>query len=646
VVKVSNAASQAFLETAAPQTRLLEQRRQMQVAKEELLSAKEDYDVRSLQLRIREEALFRKDLELQDALLRLNPLLDENQAKKVREEKRAVDEERERELKEGEVSDALLALEAARAEADTLLVAKRRLQRYHTYMAAFQHANADEFPDLPSILERKAALTAANDDLKQESARLAERVDEARRVLAQGQKARVTHALTAENLTARLKERLEAVRAEVARLATSKEEGVAVASGRALEFGQMLRSVANLHARCTGLDIGSLVHHAPEDAEALGRGTASLFEGLVGEMEGAEGGGGGGAGAPSPPLSLTAALGDSALRSNGGGGGSSGGGGGPATTASGRTTLGRAPVFIAQADPAFFAATLGATAAADTGKSAAEEEEAAGAGNTGMEPAVLVRNVRGALGLLGVVGSYIEDLQATADEYAPFQAAQAKAAASKAAAAAVEASKRAAAEAAKATTAAKRESLISGGGAAPKAPPRPPVSPMVSATLATPASSARPAAGRSAGAPGVSASLSGSAALNTTSARGAKAGGGAPPPRGAQGSAKGPPGAADALLAASGPVVTAEALRVKRELEKQSIKTYFAAVSPFPPPAGAVLGGGGGVAGAGGGAGGAARATPALGDSKLRASLHVSQSMASSSKAGAPFASKSGATRR
>ena len=78
-------------------------------------------------------------------------------------------------------------------------------------------------------------------------------------------------------------------------------------------------------------------------------------------------------------------------------------------------------MFIAQADAAFFAATLGATAAADTGKSAAAEEPP-GAGHTGMEPAVLVRNVRDALGLLGAVGSYIEDLQATADEYAPFQA--------------------------------------------------------------------------------------------------------------------------------------------------------------------------------------------------------------------------------
>jgi hypothetical protein len=638
VVGVSSAAAQQFLETAAPQTRLLEQRRQIQATKAQLIDAKGDFEERSLSLRIREEALFRKDLELQDALLRLNPLLDENQAKKIREEKRAVDEERERELKEGEVADALLALEAARAEADQLVVAKRRLQRYHTYMAAFQRFNADEFPDLGSILERNAALSAANGDLKQESARLAERLDEARRVLAQGQKARATHALTSENLTARLKERLETVRAEVARLSTSVEKGAAVASGRAFEFGQMLRSVANLHARCAGLDVGSVVHHAPEDAEVLGRGTASLFEGLVEEMEGESGAG---ASAPAPLLSLTAALGDS--------GAPRGATAAAAsattttitttTTALGRATLGRAPVFVAQADPSFFAATLGATAAADTGKKEEEGEEAPGAGNTGMEPKVLVRNVRSALGLLGVVGSYIEDLQAMADEYAPFQAAQRKAAAAKAAAAAEEAKKRAAAEAAKAKTAAKRESLISGGGGgapARLAPPRPSVSPLASASASAAASSARAPAPP--GGMGASSSLSGSLALNSASVRASGRPAGVPPTRSATVGGRAPAtGAADAL-AASGPAVTAEALRIKRELERQSVKTYFAAVSPFPPPVGAVLG----SAGGGGGGGGPARGA-GLGDSKMKGSLQLSQSLASSSKMGAPFASKAGA---
>jgi hypothetical protein len=130
-----------------------------------------------------------------------------------------------------------------------------------------------------------------------------------------------------------------------------------------------------------------------------------------------------------------------------------------------------------------------------------------------------------------------------------------------------------------------------------------------------------------------------------------RAGGGAPPPPPSRAAAPGAkPSLADAL-AASGPAVTAEALRVKRGLEKEGVKTYFAAVSPFPPPAGAVLGAAGGGGGGGGGGNGAAavRGATGLSDSKMKGSLQASQSLGSS-KLGAAglasFTSKAGGGRK
>jgi hypothetical protein len=64
-----------FLDQVAPQTRLLEKRRQMFEVQEALEAQKEEFSRREEAFRRREEGLRRKDLDLQEALIRFNQIL-------------------------------------------------------------------------------------------------------------------------------------------------------------------------------------------------------------------------------------------------------------------------------------------------------------------------------------------------------------------------------------------------------------------------------------------------------------------------------------------------------------------------------------------------------------------------------------------
>ena len=91
------------LDHVSPATRLLEKRRQMFEVQEALDLQKDEYSRRQDAFGRREAALRRKDLELQESLIKFNKFLQENESKRNRAIKRAADERKQREAKEGEI---------------------------------------------------------------------------------------------------------------------------------------------------------------------------------------------------------------------------------------------------------------------------------------------------------------------------------------------------------------------------------------------------------------------------------------------------------------------------------------------------------------------------------------------------------------
>lgn len=70
--------------------------------------------------RRREEVLKKKDLELQESLIRFSKFLQENDSKKARAEKKACDEVRSRQAKEREIEQLAEALEQKREEKERI----------------------------------------------------------------------------------------------------------------------------------------------------------------------------------------------------------------------------------------------------------------------------------------------------------------------------------------------------------------------------------------------------------------------------------------------------------------------------------------------------------------------------------------------
>eukprot|EP00250_Pteridium_aquilinum_P007153 c16934_g1_i2 orf=67-360(+) len=90
-----------MLEKALPATRLLEKCRLMFQVQEALENQKIEFAKKEEELKKREEDLRLKDRELQDSLIGFSKFLQENNAKKLRAEKKALDEARIRQEKVG-----------------------------------------------------------------------------------------------------------------------------------------------------------------------------------------------------------------------------------------------------------------------------------------------------------------------------------------------------------------------------------------------------------------------------------------------------------------------------------------------------------------------------------------------------------------
>lgn len=100
--------------SSSPHTRLLDKRRQVFEVEEALASQKEEYGRKEDMFNRREDSLRRKDLELQEMLIRFNQIITENESKRARAEKKAVEDKVAAASKEEEIATALVQLQTLR----------------------------------------------------------------------------------------------------------------------------------------------------------------------------------------------------------------------------------------------------------------------------------------------------------------------------------------------------------------------------------------------------------------------------------------------------------------------------------------------------------------------------------------------------
>ena len=238
------------LEHVAPATRLLEKRRQMFEVQESLEGQKREFQQKEEGFKRREETLKKKDLDLQESLIRFSKFLQENDSKRSRAEKKAADEIKLRLQKEVEIEElagTLVGLKTERVE--TSHVVERNL-RYTKYLESVLDI-ADEYHEIPDLLMRHATLEATNKDLRDADRDYLDMIERSRAELQTYTKEKVDEVLNLNNEIARLKKELETAEREVVYMAESRDTALQTASQKTLDHGHVCMATDNLFLRCS-----------------------------------------------------------------------------------------------------------------------------------------------------------------------------------------------------------------------------------------------------------------------------------------------------------------------------------------------------------------------------------------------------------
>lgn len=239
-----------MFDQVSPATRLLEKRRQMFEVQEALNSQKDEFARREDAFRRREDGLRRKDLELQESLIKFNKFLQENESKRNRALKRAAEERKQRETKEGEIK---------RLEAELLGKLKEELDlkekvehhiQYQDFLESVCQTMSKYFPEISDILNRHETLVKANADLLKNQLKQESTSETLQREFFDYKKEGENKELNSNNTIAELQAALEFRRKDVAALQAQIDQVTTDSGDKALTLGQILSSVNNTLNRC------------------------------------------------------------------------------------------------------------------------------------------------------------------------------------------------------------------------------------------------------------------------------------------------------------------------------------------------------------------------------------------------------------
>jgi len=160
-----NVPPQLTLDHVSPATRLLEKRRQKIEVQEALEAQKADFARREEQFQRREQIIKKKDLELQENLIRFNKFLQENDTKRTRAEKKFVEEERKKNEHTQAIEQYKQQLAELRVEHDQLQSLYEKNQKYLNYLDTTCENTGDEFGEPLDLQHRHETLEETNQTL-------------------------------------------------------------------------------------------------------------------------------------------------------------------------------------------------------------------------------------------------------------------------------------------------------------------------------------------------------------------------------------------------------------------------------------------------------------------------------------------------
>jgi Domain of unknown function (DUF4200) len=237
------------LEHVSPATRLLEKRRQMFEVQEVLDAQKAGFDRKEDIFKRQEDSLKKKDLDLQESLIKFSKFLQENDSKISRAEKKGRAEIALRQQKEAEIAELEQALDDLKKKFDTVNEVVEKHLKYQRYLEAVVEEDSD-LQEVGELLNRHATLIATNCDLKQQQRANNEEMERVRADMTAFAKRRNDEILSKSNEVAVLKRRLEALQLQAAGHEVSKNAALASTSRNTLEYGQARAPPLRCPAAC------------------------------------------------------------------------------------------------------------------------------------------------------------------------------------------------------------------------------------------------------------------------------------------------------------------------------------------------------------------------------------------------------------
>jgi hypothetical protein len=272
------------LDHVSPATRLLEKRRQMFEVQEVLEHQKDAFNRKEEVFKRQEDGLKKKDLDLQESLIKFSKFLQENDSKISRAEKKSREEIALRLQKESEIAELQEKLQQLKAKCDDVHTLIEQNVKYQRYLESVVEADND-LPDIQEILNRCAVRIAArkemlsfswcstretplaslealrnpshwtwgwtsslnryttlittNSDLKRQQNEHADAMERVRNDTQLFQKQKTDDILNMNNRIARLKKHLESIRLASADEEAVKDSALQVTSQNTLEYGQV-----------------------------------------------------------------------------------------------------------------------------------------------------------------------------------------------------------------------------------------------------------------------------------------------------------------------------------------------------------------------------------------------------------------------
>ena len=142
-----------------PATKLLEKRREMKEVEQALSAQKEEFQMKMESLQQRQEELERKECTLKESLLKFDKFLKENDSKRLRAVKKALDEKASKQQKEREHEALLDEITTLEEERDIIQEKLDKHRKFHTYMDGVLELS-DEFSEVREITSRYETLSS------------------------------------------------------------------------------------------------------------------------------------------------------------------------------------------------------------------------------------------------------------------------------------------------------------------------------------------------------------------------------------------------------------------------------------------------------------------------------------------------------